>query len=810
VTGPPTVDAGQVSLSGLGPNPRRVEAGHSVGDPAYRADSGSDTAGTQALGGRRLVASATPWLLAAVVVVWALVSVGTAPADIARYALYLALGLAMPGTLLLRALSPAGASPRTLAEEVGLGALLGLAVELGLFVAAVQVSLQHWVRLWPVVVVLAFLSPPLRGHWLGVKRPREPRAGSWLLAGFLAAGATTMLRLGLGGYRLPPAGSAYYQDLTWHLSIVHAAERAIPPALPQVAGETLQYHWFAHAQMAAASLAAGVPEATLLLRLWPMGMLVLAGLAAASLARRLGGPWWVPPTAAGLLVLGHGLELLPVGRTAAALNVLSPSQELVVPLALAAAAVGLAAIDRGKVPAWIAVALLVAAASGAKPTAVPVLACGAALATTALALGRDRRWRPGALLMLLLGLSLPLSRAVSGSDGGVTLRFGDLVEWMPLYHLLTGEGFHAVTGPFLPEGVADLSPHSLAVMGLLAVAVLVPAAGQIVPLMVVARRPRGLPVGVWFCAGCLVTAWGAYLLLSHPALSQAYFFYLGVAFAAVLAPWVVGYAATRAGLAGAGRAGTRWVGAGVLLGVVAGVVVHRLAVPPAGAAVRTVTGWTTAFGRPLLVMAGVWLAVVVVGRVARRGIGGHDDRRVVPRGAVAVVLLAALLLGAPAAASAGEMWRAARGLVTATPVPASNGVPVTPGGAEALAWLDSHAPQEAVVATNRHCATGPARPGCRALAFNVSALGGRQVVLEGWGYTSPVGGLQVESPWPQRLRDNDAVFTDADPAALRRLAAEFGVTWLVADTTAGPVSPGLDRLAAPRFHAGAVTVYEVR
>lgn len=792
------------------PVPRQAELAQPFGHPTSPAGHDPDRTGPPALGRAALAAVAAPWLLGAGVVVWALLSVGTAPADVVRYALYLALGLALPGTLVLRALVPSGADSLSLAEEVGLGALLGLGIELGLFAGAVQLSLQHWVRLWPVVVVLAFLSPRLRGHWRGRARPRDPWGSQWLLSGFLATGATTMLRLGLGGYRLPPDGVAYYQDLTWHLSIVHAAERAIPPAVPQVAGETLRYHWFAHAQMAAASLASGVPEATVLLRLWPVGMLVLAGLAAAALTRRLGGPWWAPPTAAGLLVLGHGLELLPVGRTAAALNVLSPSQELVVPLALAAAAISLTAIDHGRVAAWAAVALLVAAASGAKPTALPVLACGATLSTIALALGRDRRWRLAALLVLLLGLSVPLSRAVSGSDGGVSLRFADLVEWMPLYHLLTGMGFHPVTGPFLPEGVADLSPHSLGVIGLLVMAVAVPAAGQIVPLIIVARRPRGLPVGVWFCAGCLGAAWGAYLLLSHPALSQAYFFYLGVAFAAVLAPWVVGHAATRAGLAGPGWPGPGWVGAGVLLGIVGGVVVHRLGGPPTGAAVRTVAGWTAAFGWPLLAVVGVWLSVVAVGRLARQRSGPRDDRRGVPRGAVAVVLLAALLLGAPAAASAGEVWRAARGLATATPVPASDGVPISPGGAKALAWLDRHAPQEAVVATNRHCAIGSARQGCRAVAFNVSALGGRQVVLEGWGYTSPVGGLQVDSPWPQRLRDNDAVFTDADTAALRRLVDEFDVTWLVADATAGPISAGLGRLAVPRFHAGAVTIYEVR
>ena len=39
---------------------------------------------------------------------------------------------------------------------------------------------------------------------------------------------------------------------------------------------------------------------------------------------------------------------------------------------------------------------------------------------------------------------------------------------------------------------------------------------------------------------------------------------------------------------------------------------------------------------------------------------------------------------------------------------------------------------------------------------------------------------------------------------------EFGLSWLVADSTASTISPELPRFATPRFSAGTVTVYEVR
>src|SRR6185503_18478007 len=49
-------------------------------------------------------------------------------------------------------------------------------------------------------------------------------------------------------------GGLYYQDVTWHLSIVHELTRSFPPEVAQLAGQTLRYHWFSHVHLAAAHL----------------------------------------------------------------------------------------------------------------------------------------------------------------------------------------------------------------------------------------------------------------------------------------------------------------------------------------------------------------------------------------------------------------------------------------------------------------------------------------------------------------------------------------------------------------------------
>ena len=67
---------------------------------------------------------------------------------------------------------------------------------------------------------------------------------------------------------LPPATWSYYQDLMYHLALVHEMTRSIPFQVPQLAGDTLRYHYLSDADMAAASMITKIPAATILLRLW--------------------------------------------------------------------------------------------------------------------------------------------------------------------------------------------------------------------------------------------------------------------------------------------------------------------------------------------------------------------------------------------------------------------------------------------------------------------------------------------------------------------------------------------------------------
>src|ERR1019366_9956758 len=125
--------------------------------------------------------------------------------------------------------------------------------------------------------------------------------------------------------------------------------------------------------------------------------------------------------------------------------------------------------------------------------------------------------------------------------------------------------------------------------------------------------------------------------------------------------------------------------------------------------------------------------------------------------------------------------------------PKTDGYRIGAAGAAAMAWVDQHTPNDAVVATNRHCVTGRQRPGCLSMAFWVSGLGGRRTVLEGWGYTSEAKSASAPTPFPQRRAVNDAVFTDPSAQTIERLRQLYSASWLVADRSAGPVSSRLTR-----------------
>jgi len=728
-----------------------------------------------------------------------LLQAGTPALDIFRYAAYWGFGVMLPGLLVARAtVGTRGNWP----EDIAIGAVTGLALELICLALWSVLGVQQQLWLWPLFVMVIFVAVPgLRRHWR-ISSPRPlPRLWSWGVAGAIGVCAV-LVRQSAFAAPLPPAGGLYYQDVTWHLSIVHELTRSFPPQISQVAGEVLPYHWFSHAHLAAAHLVSGAPEATVLLRLWILPLVAVTALIGARLAMELSGRWWSGPVAAWGLVVFQGTDLLPVSGEARVIFQDSPSQVFVLPLVLGAATLIVRALRGLRLGAgWVVLALVLVAAAGAKPTAMPLVLAGACLAGFSLLVQRRRQWLAALSVVAMVTVSLLVSfRAVAGNGSGSRLSLFDFVEFSPLYHGLTGAGVQQSGGPVLPEGVSDLSSRSLVILAILILVPLVANLGRLAPFALLASGRLRRDPAAWFMAGVVVAGWGVYLVLSHPAYSQAYFLRLANPMASVFGAWALAVAIPSAARAGHRVAAV--LAGGTLIG--AGVVALGAAVTPGLSESETsLSAAVASFVAPLALLCGAVGCLVVVWLVVRRRVPDL-------RGWGSGLALAVLVLGAPAYGAVTSSASAVGAFVGGRSDLPDRVSRLTPAAGAAMAWVDQHVPNDAIVATNRHCVSGPEQPGCLSVAFWVSGLGGRRTVIEGWGYTSEATSWSGPTPFPERLAVNDAVFSDPNAMTIGRLRQDYGASWLVADSSAGPVSPELARFAFTRFRSEEVTVYELR
>jgi len=741
-----------------------------------------------------------PWLLALGLATVVLLQAGTPPVDIVRYAAYWSFGVVLPGLLVARAtVGTRGNWP----EDVAIGAVTGLALEVACFALWSILGLQQQLWLWPLIVAFIFVAVPrLRRHWrISSSRPLPP-LWSWGVASAIGA-CTLAVRDSAFAAPLPPAAGVYYQDITWHLSIVHELTRSFPPQVSQVAGEVLHYHWFSHVHMAAAHLVSGAPVATVVLRLWILPLLAVTALIGARLAMELSGRWWSGPIAAWGLIVFTGTSLLPVAGYAGVIFPTSPSQVYVLPLVLGVTTLIVRALRGVKLGAgWSVLALVLVAAAGAKPTAMPLVLAGTCLAGLALLIQRRRQWLAALAVVAMVAVILPASLLyVAGSDGGSSrISLFDFLEWSPLYHGLTGQGFHPAAGPVLPEGVNDLSSRSLVILALLLLMPLVQNVGHLAPFALVASRRLRKDPALWFIAGAVLAGGGVYLVLSHPAYSQLYFLGLANALAAVFGAWALAEAVPRT--AGGGRRVAAVLIGGTIIG--ASIVTLARAVTPAlSGHMNSVTAVAASFLVPLAFVSTVIVFGFFAWAVVRRRVPGL-------RGWGLALVLAALILGGPAQDAVDGSADGLAAVALDKPVPKGVGYPLSQGAGAAMAWVEQHTANDAVIATNRHCVAGPQRPTCLPLAFWVSGLGGRRTVIEGWGYTTAVEGSAAPTAFRERLAVNDAVFTKPSAATINRLRSEYGASWLVADRSAGPVSAELARFAVRRYTSGQVTVYQLR
>ncbi|ADB30188.1 hypothetical protein Kfla_1084 [Kribbella flavida DSM 17836] len=750
-----------------------------------------------------------PWLLPALVAVSGLRYAGV-PADaIATYCGYFGAGVVLPGTLLLRLI---WRSTGNWVEDVALGAATGTACQFIGWAGFTALGLQQWLAIWPAAVLVAFVAVPrLRRYWR-IDRPAPlPLRWSWgvaiavavMLFGVVAGPLLYHLAPGtLENNLQQPVGTEYHQDLLYHLSMVHELMRSVPPQLPQVAGEALDYHWFANADMAAAAHITGLSAELVLFRLWLVPLTAVTMLLTAVLARQISREWPTAVIAVGILAVPAAGALIGHQRLSVVGTLIyyaSPSQTFAL-IALVAAAFFLVEVlyRTSSSGAWVLAVTFAVLGGGAKPTVLPLLLGAVGLAGLYVAVRkRGVPWRSVIAGGILLSAGTVAMLTVTGSTGGSGFRpLAVLRAQGPSYWAATGDRSLAASGDFLLRPIAE--GRVVAVVTLLAV-LLVGQLGMLVGFgLLASRRMRTDPAG-WFLLGGLTAGWLAFLLVDHPSSSEYYFLRGLVPFAAVAAAWMISIAIRGRSL----RQGLMLAVLGVVFGVAVVPVQELVEVSELG------TGWSAvlALARgPLVVLVAMLLA-------------WHCWRRLLNAwpGLVGMGLLIPVMMTIGVSLGSTIDQAAASRASTARPVYTSKNLSFSVGEQAAARWLRENTGPHDVVATNTAC--WPNRKDCVALGYLVSGLGGRRTLLEGWAYTQQAmaehgtGGnayMFQPAPWQERAQLNRLLFSAPTAETLRQARDEYGVRWLFVDRAHDRepvVSTGTN--LELQFENGAVSVFRI-
>jgi hypothetical protein len=754
-----------------------------------------------------MLLGALPWVIVGGALLGALLWVDTPKQALLRYGVYVTVGVLVPGILVFRALR---GSRGNLPEDVGFGATTGIAVNLVGWALAVGTGLGDFLRVWPLLIIAAFLAvPALRRHWR-IAEPRPlPVAWSWLIAGLMLLAIAMLTLSDWATNPLPPVTHALFGDIYYHWANAAQLTHTIAPTQPQMAGMPLKYHWFSDAYRASASMMSGAGIGVVMLRLWA-GPVVLAGiLVMAALARTASRVWWSGPVAAFIAVALPIAAIWPRFGSwpVTILPWYSPTLVFSIPF-VAAVAVLLVEIARGERlgrGGWILFGLLVPVATASKSSSLPVLLGGIVLG--GLAAWVMTRRPPWAMIAALGGALFVLAATIpflAGGGSGAGLQFGATFSFKGQFINVVGRNGIPGTGGLLPTQISQVPWGLKLILPALVICFVLSQLARVLGLFALLHREVRRDVAAWVLAGIVLAGWAGTLLINHTANGELYFAYSAIPAGAALTAWLL------TALAPARRTALVVVG-GLLLGAAVGAYLYRWG--PGGTAGAWQAVWRNNLAWPVLALLAITAAGVAAWWLLRwrfRALAGAG---------LAVLVAAGIGLGVD------TTYRDVSGRTEAAidgklPNPGTRGkFYVNRSEMIAAGWLAENAPPKDYIATNVHCEMVKTDADCINRSFWVSALTEHAVVLEGWAYqpaTQEMHGangmpyFKQDTADPERRRINDAAFTAPTAAGLAELYTRYQARWLYADVRATEVSPLLGTLADERFRTNTVIIYQLR
>lgn len=751
-------------------------------------------------------------------VVVALATAGDRPLTVLTFLAVWLVSTTVPGVLVWRAL----ARPTSIVQELGFGSVLGIGLLLLAWLPATVVGQPELIWVGPIGVWAVFAAVPgLRRHF----RPRRPGQHAtprrWHLA-MMVVTVLAFLRFWAKSLRteaLPPHASTIFQDVWYELALTQHLRHSVAITDPAVAGVPLKYHWFSNAHAAAMQALSGAPPAEVVMHLWLVPMLVTYVFALAAAGERIlqgawrpdgeetARRWWVGPLAALLaaalpVTLFLGSPRLPEIDNGFAASSTSGVLGLTIILALVGPVLDLLH-GRGSRGTWVLLGLLLVLSTGSKPSILPVVACGSALALMVQWVQTRRFPKVPAALGLASVVLIPLaSLALTGSTGGSRLQLFGTLRIDPAFGRAVGTALEQPGhGGLLVPGLAGGSVHVWLVAGELFAVFVLTELPRLIGILGVGNRALRDDPGLWWCTGVVAAGFSGLWVLAHPAYSQHYFWRIVIGLGVVLT-------VTTAVRLLPPSAGWPEVRRDVLLFSVAGLVTGVVLLPAELVHVDAVGGRLLPYGA-----AGLVLVVLLV--VSRPGSGRF---RLSARRLPALVLVSCFCVSTALPIAVIENAGSVAPALAGAPAPTGPSARyLTSDEQVAALWLADHSNTQDVVATNVFCAPTSYSPGCRHVAFWVAALTGRQLWIGAWAYTEKSLTAYADqneyyqrtpTPYPGRVDLSLRAVSSPTPAVVEELRSN-GVDWIFADRRATAISPDLDRYAKLRYANADVRIYQL-
>ncbi len=776
--------------------------------------------------GRRALTVGAPAIAVVGIATAGLLAAGVPASVVFRFELYWAGFIAGPGVLCAAVLLPR----RGPLYVFAVGAALGYALE----VLAWMLTAWSGSRglLWAYPPVVAALTVP----WLrrrSVRRralpapapvgPDEeapcslPATWSWAVAGCCLFTLAAVVVWYWSASPWPVTGPATWSvDLGNQLGWAADAMHHFPPSDPSVSGVTQRYHWFFYGHLASAASITGIELPWLVFRLYLVPLLLLVPVLLALTASRLSGRPWAGPVAALTGTVAAELSISTV-RTQVAYGGFSAyafySPTYLYGL-LFFCALLLVSCDQFRDGVrtnawwirWLAVAILLVGAAGAKLPVVPLLAAGFGLAA-AYALHRRRPlWVGPVIGATLAAIAFGLAQlTLYGGSSPARVRLDyHLLQWQTVAMSAVGrllDPHYTGIRPTLLEQVLGL-PFAFAIL-------LAPFLGA----LALARVPRNR-VSQVFLLGIMIGGISASSLVVDPAHSEHWFLVMALPAGAILGGWGTALLLDRI----TARRAARWT---------VGALTAAAAVLVFGLGLNTMRGDTPGrFVERYAIFAVVALVATVLAALALR-----------LRPTAAAAFTVAMVLGGCLAGVPLKLWQPVRAQLTdgrqVLPEDIHRKRPdVTPELMAALEWIRGNTRSDDVVAVNNHCLAVSINRRTKRLrcddhrVFYYSGFSERRYLIESWSYTDELLAVALRakayypslpSPFPQRTALNDRAFTNPTPAVLDALYLRYGVRYLLVDARPSfrggppfPVPPQLKVLATEVFHNEDAGVYRLR